>query len=155
MFIQSSRSLCRAIAAAAVLTLPVISPQGIAQQQAKPQIKPEPIKPVPMDDGAAMFKEYCAVCHGADGRGHGPAAAALKTAPVDLTQLSRKNGGKFPADHVQAVLRFGIYATPAHGNVDMPVWGDLFRSMSSPGTSDIQVQTRVRNLTRYLEKIQQ
>jgi len=28
-------------------------------------------------EGAKIFRYYCAACHGADGRGHGPASAAL------------------------------------------------------------------------------
>ena len=31
-----------------------------------------------------MFAQHCAACHGADGRGDGPAAAALDPAPADL-----------------------------------------------------------------------
>jgi mono/diheme cytochrome c family protein len=37
-----------------------------------------------------MFKEYCASCHGADAKGHGPAVRALKVAPPDLTMLSKE-----------------------------------------------------------------
>lgn len=37
--------------------------------------------------GKEMFKTYCATCHGEDARGHGPATAALKVAPPDLTLL--------------------------------------------------------------------
>ncbi len=28
-------------------------------------------------EGAEIFRYYCAACHGADGRGHGPASVAL------------------------------------------------------------------------------
>jgi hypothetical protein len=43
--------------------------------------------------------------------------------------------------------------TAAHGNKDMPVWGPVFLQM---GTHDAaQVQLRIRNLTKYLESIQQ
>jgi mono/diheme cytochrome c family protein len=47
-------------------------------------------------EGGEIFRYYCAACHGADGRGHGPASVALKHAVPDLTLLSQKNGGKFP-----------------------------------------------------------
>jgi len=39
--------------------------------------------------GKQMYINYCASCHGVDGRGNGPAAAALKMPPTDLTVLSR------------------------------------------------------------------
>ncbi len=35
--------------------------------------------------GAALFPEHCAMCHGADGRGDGPAAKGLPVPPADLT----------------------------------------------------------------------
>jgi mono/diheme cytochrome c family protein len=35
--------------------------------------------------GARLYAENCALCHGADGRGDGPAAASLTVHPADLT----------------------------------------------------------------------
>ena len=35
--------------------------------------------------GQQLFQTYCMVCHGADGKGTGPAAVALPHAPADLT----------------------------------------------------------------------
>jgi putative copper export protein/mono/diheme cytochrome c family protein len=35
--------------------------------------------------GAALFAPHCAVCHGAEARGDGPAAKSLPVAPADLT----------------------------------------------------------------------
>lgn len=35
--------------------------------------------------GMALYAENCALCHGATGRGNGPAAASLPTRPADLT----------------------------------------------------------------------
>src|SRR5579863_4817449 len=70
--------------------------------------------------GKAMYASYCAACHGPAGKGDGPAASELKVPPEDLTQLAKNNSGKFPADHVRAILDFGAKA-PAHGTNDMPV----------------------------------
>ncbi len=36
-------------------------------------------------EGAALFPEHCAMCHGPDGRGDGPAAKGLPVPPADLT----------------------------------------------------------------------
>ncbi len=36
--------------------------------------------------GAETYKRQCVVCHGAEGEGDGPAAAALKPRPTDLTE---------------------------------------------------------------------
>jgi mono/diheme cytochrome c family protein len=40
--------------------------------------------PVCALDGAALFQQKCAMCHGADGKGDGPAAAALNPRPKDF-----------------------------------------------------------------------
>lgn len=65
---------------------------GLAQ---KPEIKKVPITRTPAESGSAMFSEYCAVCHGKDAKGSGPAAPALRVAPPDLTTLAKKNNGEF------------------------------------------------------------
>src|SRR5215471_17819161 len=92
-------------------------------------IKHVPVKHTSPTSGREMFATYCAVCHGANGTGKGPAASALKSAPTDLTGLTAKNSGKFPSMHVSSVLR-GEAELPAHGSKDMPVWGSLFRNLS-------------------------
>src|ERR1039457_3619187 len=79
--------------------------------------------------GPDLYRRYCAVCHGKDGKGGGPAAAALKASPTDLTQLSKSNGGKFPVGSVRQLLGGGS-STPAHGSTEMPIWGPVFRAMS-------------------------
>jgi len=110
-----------------------------------------PVKSVSPASGKDMYMSYCAVCHGTDGQGGGPAASALKVPPTDLTLLSKTNGGKYPALKVASTIR-GETALPAHGSKEMPVWGTLFWSMSSGHQSE--VQQRVVNLTRYIETMQ-
>jgi mono/diheme cytochrome c family protein len=126
---------------------------GIAQSNTT--IKEVPLKPTPAVSGQQMYASYCAVCHGADGRGNGPAATALKTAPTDLTDLARKNGGKFPDAHVNAILQFGV-ETPAHGTSDMPVWGPALRSLDRGSSApEMEEHLRIANLTHYLRSLQQ
>jgi mono/diheme cytochrome c family protein len=136
---------------AGVLSAALVS----AAQQPEPRIQNIPIKQTSAANGRQMFSTYCAVCHGADAKGTGPAAKSMKVAPADLTQLSAKNGGVFPANHVSTVLDFGI-ENPAHGSAQMPIWGDLFRTLS-PVAEDSQplVHQRISNITDYLKTLQQ
>lgn len=119
--------------------------------QSAPAVKHIPITNVPSNSGKEMFKSYCAVCHGSDAKGTGPAAAALKAQPADLTVLSQKNGGKYPSAHVASVLR-GQATMPSHGSEDMPIWGPLFSSISQGHES--QVEQRTANLVAYIETLQ-
>jgi mono/diheme cytochrome c family protein len=110
-----------------------------------------PVKAVSPASGKDMYMSYCAVCHGTDGKGGGPAASALKIPPTDLTLLTKTNGGKYPALKVTSTIR-GETALPSHGSKEMPVWGTLFWSMSSGHQGE--VQQRVVNLTHYIETMQ-
>ena len=101
--------------------------------------------------GQQMYENYCAVCHGNDGRGSGPAASALKTAPTDLTALASHNNGKFPELHVYAAIQ-GDRDVPAHGSKDMPVWGDVFQAMSRGSSGEVQM--RISNLVQYVKGLQ-
>lgn len=100
--------------------------------------------------GIKMYRTYCAVCHGIDGRGNGPAAAALKQALPVLTLLSKNNGGKFPFFRVSSVIQ-GDAGISAHGSREMPMWGDAFRTINR---DESLVKLRVHNLTQYLASIQ-
>jgi mono/diheme cytochrome c family protein len=119
--------------------------------EAVPSVRHVPITDVPSNSGKQMFNSYCAVCHGTDAKGSGPAAAALKSVPADLTQLAQKNGGKYPSAHVASVIR-GQATMPSHGSQDMPIWGPLFSSISQGHEG--QVQQRTANLVQYIETLQ-
>jgi len=101
--------------------------------------------------GAEMYRTYCASCHGVDGKGAGPAASALKKAVPDLTQIAKRNKGKFPDFRVTHIID-GYEVEAAHGSRDMPVWGDYFRSKKR---DDAIVLLREHNLTEYIRSIQQ
>jgi mono/diheme cytochrome c family protein len=134
--------------------LVVISTFAVAQEapaQTPPTVKHVPITKAPANSGKEMFNSYCAVCHGKDGKGNGPAASAMKTPPTDLTLLAKNSGGKYPASHVAAVIR-GQATTPSHGSQDMPVWGPLFSSIDQGHEG--QVQQRITNLVTYVETLQ-
>jgi len=114
------------------------------------QIQVENAKPANTFKGDDLFRQFCAVCHGPDGKGNGPAASALKVRATDLTQLSRQNNGKFPTLHVKNILT-GVDAVAAHGNIEMPTWGDTFKSISA---SESFGAMRIDALLQYLQKIQ-
>ena len=115
-------------------------------------VKKTPIKTSNPSAGAEMYKQYCAVCHGPDGKGDGPAASALKTAPPDLSTLAKRHDGKYPDDYVANVLRNGAKA-PAHGTAEMPIWGPLFSTMNQADQG--MVSMRISNLTKYVKSLQQ
>jgi len=137
------------------LALALVTGVALAQDQSKEEsgtvIKHVPVKSTSAASGKEMYESYCAVCHGKDGKGGGPAASALKAAPTDLTTLSKNNGGKYPSLKVSTSIR-GDANIAAHGSKDMPVWGALFRGMSQGHEGE--VQQRVANLTRYIESLQ-
>jgi mono/diheme cytochrome c family protein len=121
---------------------------GVSQQK---EIRHVPVTATSPASGPEMYTTYCAVCHGIDGKGKGPAAEALKMPPTDLTMLAKKYGDKYPSDHVANAVR-GDLRLSAHGSKEMPVWGDLFWGMSEGHSSEVQL--RLTNLNKYIESLQ-
>jgi len=101
--------------------------------------------------GVDLYRQYCAVCHGADAKGDGPVAGALRKKPADLTRLSRKSGGKFPELRVMNFIK-GEDSVMAHGSREMPMWGALFSGMT--GNRPELVQIRIYALLKYIEAVQ-
>jgi mono/diheme cytochrome c family protein len=118
--------------------------------QSQPRVTIQVAK-TPANNGHQMYGQYCAPCHGVDGRGQGPVAPALKIAPADLTVLTRNNHGRFPDAHIVSVLQSGVDVR-AHGTAEMPVWGPILGRMNQNNPQDRLL--RVSNLSRYLESMQ-
>ena len=110
------------------------------------------LPPAYVPPGRQMYREYCAACHGSDGKGRGPVAASLRKPPPNLTTLARTHGGTFPDEYVSNVLRFGP-GFSAHGSSDMPVWGPIFQYLEN--YNEAAVRQRIKNLCDYLESIQE
>ena len=110
--------------------------------------RPAPVRPV---DGATVFENYCASCHGMDGRGKGPVASALRDEVPDLTTLARRNGGKFPAERVKETIAGDGKLIAAHGSKEMPIWGPTFHEIEFD--QDLG-NVRLENVTQYLESLQ-
>lgn len=123
---------------------------GAAAAQDKPKMVLKRPAYTDVTDAPAMFREYCAACHGSQGRGDGPAAAALKMVPADLTTISARNGGTFPGTKVRRYIE-GLDEIPAHGSREMPIWGQVMRQMSG---GDTTVTMRVEALAKYIEGMQ-
>ena len=104
--------------------------------------------------GEQLYQRFCASCHGAQGRGDGPVAPALKVMVPDLTRLARRHGATFPAEQVRRIVD-GRAVQPPHGARDMPVWGYEFRSATVGGTSGQQgADELIGRLVEYLRSIQ-
>ena len=105
--------------------------------------------------GKELFHQRCSICHGerADGNGTSESGSFLepsKVAAANLTALSARNGGTFPADRVRDAI-FSKGSIPAHGTPEMPAWGNVFYDLKSRP----QVyEERVRDLTAYIESVQ-
>lgn len=102
--------------------------------------------------GGADYQVYCRSCHGASGKGDGSIATSLKKRPADLTQLAKQNDGVFPEGKVSKTVD-GRTSGSAHGDSDMPAWGDVFaKSSESQGAENVAL--RIRALVKYLETLQ-
>ena len=76
----------------------------------------------------------------------------LKGKVPDLTKLSRRNGGVFPATQVRTTIMSGSDdLLPALGSKQMPIWGPIFHDIEFD--QDLG-NVRLENITRYLESIQ-
>lgn len=67
------------------------------------------------EDGKALYQAQCQLCHGVEGRGDGPAAAALKTAPSNLHDCGR----------LALVRDADLAKTIREGRGAMPPWQSL------------------------------
>lgn len=104
------------------------------------------------DPGAQLFRTYCATCHGIGGRGNGPVAEQLRKTPPDLTRYTARNSGVFPSERLRQII--DGRGVVAHGDREMPVWGDAFRSAPG-GLTPEAVKARIDAIVRYLGAIQE
>lgn len=132
---------------ATICVLSLISPGAAAGQDRVDQARE-----ATLIAGGHTYLQFCAVCHGVDGTGRGSLAGVLLQAPSNLTQLSQRNAGTFPVDALEGMLRATrVEEASAHGSGQMPIWGEVFKSVSS---SQALLRARVGNLVAYLESFQ-
>jgi mono/diheme cytochrome c family protein len=105
--------------------------------------------------GHRYFVRYCSACHGAEGRGDGPAASALQSPPADLTRIAQRRGGHFPVAEIITYIdgRSGVLA---HGRRDMPIWGERFGEIVGHDMlGEAVIRSHLQLLIAYLQAIQQ
>ncbi len=110
-----------------------------------------------VEEGATLYMEYCATCHGIDMDGHGPMAGVMIIKPANLMALSQENGGAFPL--VRVIKRIdGRDPLVSHGS-PMPVYGHFFEGMDVVLKTDagqpIMTSKPVSDLVAYLRTVQQ
>jgi mono/diheme cytochrome c family protein len=104
--------------------------------------------------GPALFREFCATCHGVDGRGGGPAALDLSQQPPDLRLIAARHGGVFPDTTVRRLID-GRTVTQGHGTREMPVWGwEFYGYEGEDATRRRAVAELIDRLVDYLRSIQ-
>jgi len=124
---------------------------GIAQTTNK-TLKEVPASQSQPNSGKQMYRDYCAACHGIDGKGNGPAVEFLKAPPPDLTTMATRYGENSAVPKVTHILSSETESN-AHGTLDMPIWGPVFSSVSHH--NDQVVLLRIHNLSKYVDSIQQ
>ena len=113
---------------------------------------------ISLELGHRDYMNYCAACHGADGKGDGTLGQFLTLAVPDLTKLTKLNAGSFPEERVVGIID-GRADVKVHGMRDMPVWGDWFNreaagSDTSSAAREMIVNDRIASLINYLKSIQ-
>ena len=103
-------------------------------------------------EGAKIFQYQCAVCHGTDGRGHGPDAVVLNHPVPNLTLISQRSGGKFPYQHVKEIIEGKKPGLLSQGDREMPIWGTIFHEVESDQDWG---EVRLDAITKHVESIQQ
>jgi mono/diheme cytochrome c family protein len=108
--------------------------------------------------GEALYQANCANCHGQYAEGSGPIAADLTKTPPDLRHLAAANGGVFPRQRVVDIID-GRAIVAAHGDREMPVWGQAFTTLDTDATSKADAEARTQDkitvLVDFLARIQQ
>lgn len=79
--------------------------------------------------GELIYKEYCAQCHGATGKGDGPAAAGLEPKPAVHANIQFE---KVPTEYLYNVINYGGRAVGK--SPTMPYWG---LTIGQQGVADV------------------
>lgn len=100
------------------------------------------------EEAARLYNRMCGACHGLSGEGDGIVSGLMTPRPTDLTILRKNNGGKFPFMRTMHQVD-GTLTVRAHGDPDMPVWGEILRD---PAAGDADQRARVIGRTMLIVK---
>lgn len=104
--------------------------------------------------GKELFDRFCAACHGSSGRGDGPVGSRLNVAVPDLTRISSRRDGSFPAGEIAETID-GRSLVVAHGTREMPVWGyEFWVEEGGDVTAEADAREIIDRLVAYLRSIQ-
>lgn len=101
----------------------------------------------------AAYLKYCGACHGPSGKGDGIIAPLMTPKPTNLTLIAKQHGGEFDAMAVYKSVS-GAGMPKAHGDSEMPVWGEELRHEVGGGDPRTAEVTLVK-IVNYLRSIQQ
>ena len=112
------------LSVAMLLAVAVHAQSGGAAPAAPAMKNPVPSTPASITAGAAVFKKYCAFCHGVGAKGNGPLAPKGSN-PPDLTDTTWDHGSTDAAIH--ALLNAGVgpafVMVPFKGKIpDQDLW---------------------------------
>jgi len=84
--------------------------------------------PPPAYEGRRLYVSYCLLCHGADGKGDGPLAKAMKISPADLTTTVRSRSDTILTKIITGDGRQTITGRDRHNLLSeaMPEWNEVF-----------------------------
>jgi mono/diheme cytochrome c family protein len=109
---------------------------------------------VRIEEGKALFRQYCSACHGLEANGKGPLASVLTPPPANLTLLGDKYGMPLPKARLAEFID-GRREVRAHGSSDMPVWGRRMNDTTPPSSGgEAQTTGTILLIIDYLESVQ-
>lgn len=109
--------------------------QGLPEVHFSEPWKSEEFRRASVDRGRLVYREYCMQCHGALGRGDGPAVSGLDPKPAIHANMAFE---KLPQDYLYNVIYYGgrsMGKSPA-----MPYWG---LTIGQQGVADVMAYLNV------------
>ena len=102
-----------------------------------------------------LYRQYCGACHGVRGQGDGVVAPLMDPRPIDLTTIKKQFDGPFPR-YLVVISVDGRDTVRAHGDSEMPVWGEVFAEDFHPDSAaKAKARGVVMKIVDYIESIQQ
>lgn len=103
------------------IALPPITIEAYPETYMKPDV---PLDAISISNGAYLFAEHCADCHGPQGKGNGKRAEALSTPPTDL--LTEPHTARHTVGNFYHQIAYGIPDTDMPGFKDKLMDEDIW-----------------------------